>query len=58
MLSPLSRSTQIPIKELEKKTIIDYINSGGSVIMMVDEESHRVIIDTPLLEVILVSAPG
>ena len=45
MLSPLSRKTQIPIKEGEKQAIIQYIKNGGSVIMMVDEESHRVILD-------------
>lgn len=45
MLSPLARTTQVPISEGEKVAIADYIRSGGSVIMMVDEESHRVILD-------------
>lgn len=45
MLSPLARSTQKPITESEKQAIIDYIRNGGSVIMMIDEESHRVILD-------------
>ena len=45
MLSPLSRSTQVPITEGEKVAIADYIRNGGSLIIMVDEESHRVILD-------------
>lgn len=45
MLSPLARTTQKPITETEKQAIIKFIRKGGSVIMMVDEESHRVILD-------------
>ena len=45
MLSPLHRSTQIPITEGEKEAIVKYIKKGGSVIMLVDEESYRVILD-------------
>lgn len=45
MLSPLARSTQIPIGEEEKQAIADYIRGGGSVIMMIDEEEYRVKLD-------------
>lgn len=45
MISPLSRSTQIPITEGEKVAIADYIRNGGSLIIMIDEEFHRVILD-------------
>ena len=45
MLSPLAHTTQKPITEGEKQAIIKYIRKGGSVILMVDEESHRVILD-------------
>ena len=45
MLSPLSRNTQKPITETEKQAITHFIRNGGSAIIMVDEESHRVILD-------------
>lgn len=45
MLSPLARETQKPITEGEKIAIVDYIKGGGSVIMLVDEEEYRVILD-------------
>lgn len=45
MLSPLARRTQKPITPTEKKAIVHFIRKGGSVILMVDEESHRVILD-------------
>ena len=45
ILSPLARSTQKPITNGEKHAIIDYIKRGGSVIMMIDEEEYRVILD-------------
>ncbi|MDO4163466.1 MAG: hypothetical protein Q4D56_03630 [Bacteroides sp.] len=45
MLSPLARSTQKPITETEKEAITRFIRKGGSVILMVDEEEHRVILD-------------
>lgn len=45
MLSPLARSTQKPITDGEKKVITQFIRKGGSVILMVDEEEHRVILD-------------
>ncbi|MDO4161103.1 MAG: hypothetical protein Q4D41_11655 [Prevotellaceae bacterium] len=45
ILSPLARSTQKPFTEIEKNAIAKFIRKGGSVIMMVDEESHRVILD-------------
>lgn len=42
MLSPLARETQKPITQTEKDAIIHFIKKGGSVILLVDEESHRV----------------
>lgn len=45
MLSPLTREYQKPITETEKQAIIQYINGGGSVMMFVDEEEYRVILD-------------
>ena len=42
ILSPLARETQVPISADEKAAIVDYIRGGGSVIMLVDEESGRV----------------
>ena len=45
ILSPLARSTQVPFTEGEKAAIVDYIRQGGSVIILVDEESGRVILD-------------
>lgn len=45
MLSPLARENQKPITETEKEAIIKFIRKGGSVILMVDEESHRVNLD-------------
>ncbi len=45
MLSPLAISTQKPITETEKEAIVHFIREGGSVIMMIDEESHRVKLD-------------
>ncbi len=45
ILSPLRRALQKPFTESEKRDIVQYIRSGGSVIMMVDEESYRVILD-------------
>lgn len=46
MLSPLSHETQKPISSIEKEAIVNFIRGGGRVILMVDEESHRVILDT------------
>ena len=45
MISPLARATQKPITADEKKAIIDFIERGGSVLMFVDEEEYRVILD-------------
>lgn len=45
MLSPLARATQVPITQQEKTAIVDYVNGGGSLIIMVDEEEYRVILD-------------
>lgn len=45
MLSPLAREYQKPITENEKKAITDYIRSGGTLLMFVDEEEYRVILD-------------
>ena len=45
MLSPLARSTQIPLTEGEKQAISDYIRGGGSLIIMIDEEEYRVALD-------------
>lgn len=45
ILSPLARSTQKSFTETKKQAIIKFIRKGGSVILMVDEESHRVILD-------------
>lgn len=42
VLSPLSKSTQKNLTDTEKRAITDYIKRGGSVIMFVDEEKHRV----------------
>ena len=44
MISPLARSTQKPIKEEEKSAIISFIKEGGSLLIFVDEEEHRVIL--------------
>ena len=45
MLSPLTREYQKPITEGEKTAIIDFIRGGGSVLLFVDEEEYRVILD-------------
>ena len=45
MLSPLARSTQKAITLDERKSIIEFVNSGGSLIIMVDEEEYRVILE-------------
>lgn len=44
ILSPLRRALQKQFTESEKRDIVQYIRNGGSVIMMVDEESYRVIL--------------
>lgn len=45
MISPLARSTQIPIKSEEKSAIITFIKNGGSLLIFVDEEEFRVNLD-------------
>ena len=45
ILSPLARETQVPFTEVEKQSLVKYIQEGGSVIMLVDEEEYRVILD-------------
>ena len=45
MLSPLARSTQKAIKEEEKAAILAFIERGGSVLIFVDEEEYRVILE-------------
>lgn len=45
MLSPLARDYQKPITAGEKQAITEYIRNGGSVLMFVDEEEYRVILD-------------
>lgn len=42
ILSPLDKSTQKNLTEVEKQAIIDYIERGGSVILFVDDEHRRV----------------
>lgn len=42
MLSPLAKSTQKNITEREKQAIVGFIQNGGRVIIMVDEEQYRV----------------
>lgn len=42
MLSPLSKTTQKNLTEVEKQAIRQFIERGGSVILFVDEEKHRV----------------
>lgn len=42
ILSPLSKTTQTNFTDREKRAITDYIRQGGSVIMFIDEEKHRV----------------
>lgn len=42
ILSPLAKSTQKNLTEVEKLAIIDYIERGGSVILFVDDEHRRV----------------
>lgn len=45
MISPLARKTQKPIKPEEKTAIISFIKNGGSLLMFVDEEEYRVILN-------------
>lgn len=42
VLSPLSKSTQKNLTDTEKQAIVNYIECGGSVILFIDEELHRV----------------
>jgi hypothetical protein len=46
MLSPLNKGLQRNITDTEKKSIIDFIKKGGSVILFVDEEERRVAIES------------
>ena len=45
ILSPLAREYQKPFTQGEKAAIVDYISQGGSVLLFIDEEEYRVILD-------------
>ena len=45
ILSPLTRDWQRPFTDGEKAAIVEYIRQGGSVLLFVDEEEYRVILD-------------
>lgn len=42
ILSPLAKSTQKNLTDIEKQAIVDYIEHGGAVILFIDEEQYRV----------------
>lgn len=45
MISPLQKDLQVDLTEEETTAIVNFINRGGSFILFVDEESHRVEIE-------------